>query len=101
MIYHQNYTLISKGENNMYRLDLSQDYIRSVLDYNPDEGILYTKLGDRINNNKMLTFFIQGKRYYLYDLAYVHVHGSIPDGLKVNFYDGNRCNIKEDNLYLI
>ena len=48
----------------------------------------------------MLTFHIEGIRYYLYDLVYVYYYGGITEGKKVHFQDGNKLNLKASNLYI-
>ena len=78
--------------------NLTQSYLKQLLDYNPLTGLFVYKEGFRkgrkagSNNNGYKTIQIKGINYQLHRLAWLYIHGDFP---KQNIDHINR--IKDDN----
>jgi|694.fasta_scaffold28737_8 hypothetical protein len=86
---------------------LTQEYLKSILDYNLDTGIFTwkvskanrTKVGDVAgwSYNGYREIEINNKAYKAHRLAWLYVYGEMPKNL-VDHIDGNRSNNKISNL---
>jgi hypothetical protein len=94
--------------------DLSADYVRSILDYNMETGLLTWKYRDKINktwnsrfankdagsiNNVCINIKIDGKLYKSHRIAWLIVTGDWPV-IGIDHKDGNPFNNKFENLRL-
>lgn len=74
------------------RLELTAEYLRSILDYAPETGVFRWKVKmphsrvpigaragviDKANDRRRIK--ICGRQYFAYDLAWLHVYGQWPD----------------------
>lgn len=92
------------------RANMDQNSLKKTLYYDPAKGLFKWKkrrLGvgrDLSAGSKMksgyVTIGIDGKQYYAHRLAWIYVHGSIPDGFNVDHLNGNRSDNRISNLQL-
>lgn len=87
--------------------DLSAEVVRSVLDYEPETGMLRWKrrlssrtqvgapAGTRCNGYSKLALF--GRQYYAHRLAWLHVYGAWPEGI-LDHINRNRSDNRISNL---
>jgi hypothetical protein len=97
----------SNNTDNIKYETLSQEYIKSILDYDLDTGIFTwkvnksqkTKIGDVAGwlYNGYREIEINNKKYKAHRLAWLYVNGEIPKNL-IDHIDGNRSNNKISNL---
>ena len=86
---------------------LTQEYLKSILDYDLDTGIFTwkinkakrTKIGDIAgwSYNGYREIEINDKKYKAHRLAWLYVYGEMPNKL-IDHIDGNRSNNKISNL---
>lgn len=88
--------------------ELTADRLRHLLDYEPSTGILRWKVnrrgGARVGNVAgtvsrygYIQLRVDGRFYLAHRLAWLHVHGSWPDG-QIDHVDRNRTNNRIANL---
>jgi hypothetical protein len=92
-----------------------QELLRRWLDYDPDTGVFRWKWRDdvyppvngkcagKIAGAKGVKYWaigINGKLYYAHALAWVYMHGPIPDDMEIDHIDRNKDNNRIDNLRL-
>jgi hypothetical protein len=92
-----------------YRNDLSANFVRSLLDYDANTGVLtwkaprnkVGKAGDVAGSwsDGYLKIAIRRQRYTAHRLAWLITHGEWPEGY-IDHKDGNRSNNAIDNLRL-
>ena len=86
---------------------LTQEYLKSILDYNSDTGIFTWKVNKskraKVGNiagweyNGYREIEINNKKYKAHRLAWLYVNGKIPKNL-IDHIDGDRSNNKISNL---
>lgn len=86
---------------------MTQDYLKSILEYNPSTGDFQWKekrgsiakgyLAGRVNQHGYVQIGIDGKRYQAHRLAWLYVHGELPDGW-LDHKDGDKTNNRIGNL---
>lgn len=86
---------------------LTQEYLKSILDYDFDTGVFTwkvnkaqrTKIGDVAgwSYNGYREIEINNKKYKAHRLAWLYVHGEMPKNL-IDHIDGDRSNNKISNL---
>ena len=70
---------------------MTQEELRDALDYSPDTGVFIwkkrvaqrTRIGDIAgsrHHNGYITFFFKGKQRQAHRMAWLYVHGYLPDG---------------------
>jgi len=90
----------------MSAIILTKELVRSLFNYNSDDGILIWKIspsdkvksGDvagRISNGYLQTG-LKGKKYYNHRIMFLFHHGYLPEF--IDHIDGNRLNNKINNL---
>jgi len=87
----------------MFIKTISQEKLKELLNYDMSTGQFYwletrgrfkkDTIAGYIDNTGYIKIEIDGKKYRAHRLAWVYVHGSIPDGMIVDHIDG----IKTDN----
>lgn len=97
----------SNNTDNIKNETLSQEYLKSILDYDLDTGIFTwkvnksqrTKIGDVAGwlYNGYREIEIDNKKYKAHRLAWLYVNGGMPKNL-IDHIDGNRSNNKISNL---
>ena len=97
----------SNNTDNIKNETLTQEYLKSILDYDLDTGIFTwkvnksqrTKIGDVAGwlYNGYREIEINYKKYKLHRLAWLYVNGEMPKNL-IDHIDGNRSNNKISNL---
>ena len=96
--------------NIKYNKELTQDYLKSILNYDENIGILSRKIaktvtvniGDTVGylrSDGYLRTSIDGKGYMCHRLAWLYVHGEFPeeyiDHINGNKSDNRICNLRE------
>lgn len=92
--------------------ELTQEYLKSILDYNPDTGIFvwkyrsdYPKWWNTRFSHKLAghrtegayhLILIMNYPYLAHRLAWIYIHGVLPKN--IDHIDGNGCNNKMENL---
>jgi len=86
---------------------LTQEYLKSILNYNLDTGIFTwkvnksqrTKIGDFAGwlSDGYIRIEINKKQYYAHRLAWLYINGETPKNL-IDHIDGNKSNNKIYNL---
>lgn len=95
--------------------DLTVEYVRNILDYNPETGIFKWKKRDDVpqkwntrnsgnitgwnHSNGYLQTCINYKKYYLHRLAWFYVNGVWPD--EIDHIDRDKKNNKISNLRVV
>jgi hypothetical protein len=97
----------SNNTDNIKNETLSQEYLKSILDYDLETGIFTWKVNKsqrcKIGNiagwlsNGYREIEIDSKKYKVHRLAWLYVNGEIPKNL-IDHIDGNRLNNKISNL---
>jgi len=88
---------------------LTQDYLKSILHYNPDTGIFTWAKIRKGNNRRKIGevagwlkhdgywyLYIDGKMYYAHRMAWFYVYGELP--ALIDHIDGNKLNNAIVNL---
>ena len=97
------------------RNDLTAEYVREILDYDPGTGVFKWKWRDDVRKNEntrwtgkvagcvgsdgYLEIGINYRLYYAHRLAWLYVHGEWPPE-QIDHIDGDRPNNRIDNLRL-
>lgn len=87
--------------------ELTQEYLKSILHYDPETGIFTWKvrsancihIGDVAGNlqpNGYIYIQIDGKKYSAHGLAYLYMHGYIP--YEIDHWSGEKSNNRIANL---
>lgn len=92
---------------------LSAEYVRQVLDYNPETGSFIWKKKTHKKSNRLVgseagcshnkgyrMIVLHQKRFYAHRLAWLYVTGFWPDGV-VDHRDRNTANNRFGNLYVV
>ena len=87
---------------------MTQTRLRSLVEYNQDTGVFIrngniwgtTVIDHRRGKYKYLRGTIDGKQQLLHRLAWLYVHGVMPDG-EIDHLDGNACNNALKNLRVV
>ena len=88
----------------------TQEYIRSIIDYNPDTGVFTWKRHKRgmrsgtiagsFDDRKYVIIRIDKIRYYAHRLAFLHMNGLIPPN-HVDHINRNKSNNRFSNLRMV
>jgi len=91
----------------------TQEQIKKVVYYNPDNGIFTRKIktaqcnkaGDVAGGVSAISGYHQislyGKIHRSHRIAWVYIYGSIPESKEIDHIDGNRNNNSIDNLRIV
>ena len=90
--------------------ELTQEEIKSVLDYNPTTGVFTWKVRTSIRieignvagsfnkSNGYLMIGYSNSKYLAHRLAWIYVYGDIPNGLLIDHIDTDKLNNRVSNL---
>lgn len=92
-----------------------QEYLKSILDYNPETGDFTWKWRIELNfkqnriwfgkkagrkSKKAYQVVINGKNYYLHRIAWVYINGKIPQHMQIDHINGDPFDNRIANLRL-
>jgi hypothetical protein len=93
-------------------VDLTQEYLKSIIDYNPDTGdflwlrnkggVSFNSLATNKNKYGYIRISINYKRYLAHHLAWLYIYGYLPDKtVQIDHINHNRSDNRINNLRLI
>jgi HNH endonuclease len=83
---------------------ITQDIVKEKLIYDPETGIFIRKTTGRQigfkNRDGYVAFVFEKKQWVAHRLAWIYVHGHIPEGLLIDHINGIRDDNRISNLRL-
>jgi hypothetical protein len=95
-------------------MDITQEQLKALLSYDPETGVFTRiapaspraawRVGSRCGTRNKVTGYIEihvyGANHYGHRLAWIYMHGAIPEGMRVDHQNQDRSDNRAENLRL-